>query len=743
MVEAGASWRVRTRRFPGAAVGPLILSGLLAFPAVAQQTDDKAGGQRAPDVDPVAAAPEGAARQVFDAAYFARYNPLSAADMVVRVPGFEISDGDERRGFGATGGNVLVNGERPSSKATISEQLKRIPATSVLRVEIISGGGSADAGGQSRVANVVLKPSAGQSSPTSYVLALRQLEYSERIGWIAQISKTLSITDDIDLSLDLQAPNIRGRTEAFEAVRSSLGTLTEYHEQYQQLNQIGLQASANLKWRAGEHDRVNVNALYYPTDNSTGIGSVVYAPDSTLVKQTYGRAEYPTNYRGELGADWEHTFSDTLSLKLIGLGTTSVVDLSQKLDTFVGSALSNTQVQTTHTETGEKVGRGVLTWRAMDHHTLEFGGEAAFNFRQTSLGLTNQAPGGPVVPVVFAVADTRVEEVRGEAFLADIWTVSDQLVVTSKLTFEASRITQTGDASKQREFTYPKPQVAVTWKATPGSDIRASVTRDIAQLDFAEFASSFNSIDATTIVGNPDLEPEKAWKAKVEWDQRFGAKGAFTLGLFHDEVQDVRDLVVIGGNDAYGNIGDGTRDGIEFRGTLPLDDFGIPHAELRVSSVLQKTRVTDPLTGETRAFSSGDNSTPAPRAGGSNGGPPPLNPGNRDWGYVVSYRQDFPALKSSVTLSAARNADRVEYKRVEYIDISRGDRFDVNFETTAIQGITLRLGFGNISSPQEIRERIFYTPDRSSGTVLRTERRTNGGGSDGTRSFTIQISGQF
>jgi hypothetical protein len=741
MAQAGLTTaRARARTALCAALGPLILSGLLAFPAQAQQAEP----QPAPDADTLPPRADDTAPQVFEATYFTRYNPLSAGDMVIRIPGFEINDGDDRRGFGATGGNVLINGERPSSKATISEQLKRIPATSVLRVEIISGGGSADASGQSRVANVILKPSAGLSSPTTYILAARQLEYSERIGWIVQLSKSLSLADNLELALDVQAPNIRGRTDGYEAVRSALGDLTEYRKQYNQSNQIGVQVAANLKWRAGAHDRVNLNALYYPTDNSTGIGSVYYAPDSTLLKQTYGRADYPTNYRGELGGDWEHAFSDTLRIKLIGLDATSVIDQNQRLDTYLAAGLSNTQVQTSHTETGESVGRAVLTWRATGAHTLEVGGEGAFNFRETSLGLTNQAPGGAPVPVVFAVADTRVEELRGEAFLTDIWTLSNRLSLTSEFTFEASRITQTGDAAKQREFTYPKLQVTASWKAGPGSDVRASLKRDIAQLDFAEFASSFNSIDATTIVGNPDLEPEKAWKAKLEWDRRFGKKGAFTLGLFHDDVQDVRDLVVIGANDAYGNIGDGTRNGVEFRGALPLDDFGLPRAELRLSGVYQQTRVTDPLTGETRAFSSGDNSTPAPRSGGSsNGGPPPLNVGNRDWGYVASFRQDMPALKSSVTLSFARNADRVEDKRLEHIDISRGDRVDLNWETTVIPGVTMRLGFGNITSPQEIRVRTFYTPDRSSGTVLRTERRTNGGGSEGTRSYTIQIAGQF
>lgn len=681
--------------------------------------------------------------QVYEAGFFAVYNPLTAADILARVPGFEVSDGDDRRGFGASGGNVLINGERPSSKATITDQLKRIPAASVLRVEMLSGGGSADAAGQSRLANVILRPAAGASSPLSWIAGARYLQYSNRLGYTLQISKSLSLGKDIELALDLQAPNIRGRTVALEAVRQANGQLSEYREQYTQPNFNGLQLAANLKWRAGPQDRVGVNGFVYATDNSNGIGSVVRNAGGAIKTQTFGRAEYPANRRAELGIDWEHFFTDDFHVKFIGLATGSTVDQAQQLSTFAPTAQVNTQNLTSSSTTGERVGRGVAVWRASPAHTLEFGGEVAFNFRDTSLHLTNQAPGGPVRPVIFPVADTRVEELRGEMFLSDTWKIDKQLAVTAGLTFEASRISQTGDASKEREFTYPKAQLTATWSPSGSDELRASMRRDISQLDFTEFASSFNAIDATTIIGNPDLKPEKAWKTKLEWEHRFTGSGAFTLGLFNDAVEDVRDLVVIGLNDAYGNIGDGSRTGLELKGTLPLKTVGLPGAELRFTGIFQQTRVTDPLTGETRSFSSGDNTSPAPRSGGAGGGPPPLAAGNRDYGYILSFRQDIPELKSSLSISLARNADREEYKRLEQVTLSRAERFDVNWETTAIEGVTVRLGFGNLFSPQEVRERNFYAPDRASGAIARTERRANKGGADGTRSYTIQLAGQF
>jgi hypothetical protein len=177
---------------------------------------------------------------------------------------------------------------------------------------------------------------------------------------------------------------------------------------------------------------------------------------------------------------------------------------------------------------------------------------------------------------------------------------------------------------------------------------------------------------------------------------------------------------------------------------MPLDRFGLPRAEIRFNGAFQTTQVRDPLTGEMRSFSSGDNVSSGTRSGGAAGGPPPLNIGNRDWGYVASFRQEYPELKSAVSISIARNARREESRRAETITQDRAiERIDLNWDTTAIPGITLRFGLGNILSPPEERVRTFYTGDRRSGVIARTETRPYKGGPDGTMTYSIQASGKF
>src|SRR3989344_2403106 len=53
---------------------------------------------------------------VFTPDFFADQRPNTALDMVNRVPGFSVIDGDGSRGFEGSVGNVLVNGARPASQ---------------------------------------------------------------------------------------------------------------------------------------------------------------------------------------------------------------------------------------------------------------------------------------------------------------------------------------------------------------------------------------------------------------------------------------------------------------------------------------------------------------------------------------------------------------------------------------------------------------------------------------------------
>src|SRR5438270_7781749 len=118
---------------------------------------------------PVAAGPNPSSlTAVYDAAFFAQYAPRTALDIVQRIPGFTLDLGANNnnngsgpvdiRGFAGAAGNVVINGQRPSTKSEpLDAYLGRIPASRVKRVEVGSGDlYGADFTSKSQVANLVL-----------------------------------------------------------------------------------------------------------------------------------------------------------------------------------------------------------------------------------------------------------------------------------------------------------------------------------------------------------------------------------------------------------------------------------------------------------------------------------------------------------------------------------------------------------------------------------------------------------
>src|SRR5688572_14513109 len=135
---------------------------------------------------PISAAPidPGAAVIRYDAKFFAEFQPTTALDMVRRLPGFAFEPGDTTvRGFAGALGNVLIDGQRPASKAVLLEDvLRRIPVAGVAAVEVIRGGAPGiNMQGQSVVANVVRR-AGNMSTHAGELTGLFATEHEPGIG---------------------------------------------------------------------------------------------------------------------------------------------------------------------------------------------------------------------------------------------------------------------------------------------------------------------------------------------------------------------------------------------------------------------------------------------------------------------------------------------------------------------------------------------------------------------------------
>src|SRR5262245_54136013 len=93
----------------------------------------------------------------YPASFFSGPQVANAYEMLQRVPGFQLDTGDSVRGYEGAAGNVLIDGQRPSTKTdTLDQILTRIPVGQVERIDIIRGGAPGiDMQGKTVIANVV------------------------------------------------------------------------------------------------------------------------------------------------------------------------------------------------------------------------------------------------------------------------------------------------------------------------------------------------------------------------------------------------------------------------------------------------------------------------------------------------------------------------------------------------------------------------------------------------------------
>jgi hypothetical protein len=132
---AGSTWQ---RRRPLSLLLCLLLAAFLPRPAAAAE----------PAASPVTS---------FAPSFFADSRPLTALDMVLRIPGFTLDSGGGGRGLAGTAGNVLIDGREPVSRSeSVQAVLSAIPADQVARIDLIRGGSPGlDLQGRPIVVNVI------------------------------------------------------------------------------------------------------------------------------------------------------------------------------------------------------------------------------------------------------------------------------------------------------------------------------------------------------------------------------------------------------------------------------------------------------------------------------------------------------------------------------------------------------------------------------------------------------------
>lgn len=541
------------------------------------------------------AAPQAEANQqgvlVFTPDFFADQRPNTALDMVNRVPGFSVVDGDGSRGFEGSVGNVLVNGARPASKNdTGSAVLSRTLATQVERIELVRGGAPGiDMQGFAVVVNVITR---SESSRQSVLTLFGNLfdggqdlfggsyQFTAKEGdttWGVTLSDGISMSD-----ADGVGPVIR---------RDANGVIIREEDYYN--NQYGggtaIRGNFATPFMGG---KIDLTARYGVNDyHSINLQT---APD--VLRENYFDDDGSS---GEFGAVYTRPLSARLNLETRFIHQFNTFEGISTARTRVGGVDSPEQRFVGEGDASETILRGTVRFERSPALTFETGGEVAYNMLDTQQAFT---VGG--APVVLPSASVLVEELRGEVFGKSTWRMRPDLMLEAGLRLEGSTISQSGDADQEKSFFFAKPRFQATWTPMANNQFRFRFERELGQLDFGDFAASADLSDENVLGGNVDLEPEQRWITELTYERRFWEDGIISIGLRHDEIVDAIDVIPLDmGLSAVGNIGDGTLDQLAVNILVPMDKFGFSGGRLGFRNTWNHTEVTDPTTGETRAIS--------------------------------------------------------------------------------------------------------------------------------------------
>jgi outer membrane receptor protein involved in Fe transport len=636
-----------------------------------------------------------------------------------------MDDGENKRGFAAAAGNILINDRYPSAKQDKpSSLLERLPANQVRRIDLIRGRiRDIDLRGQAIVASVILYDD--RPASTRWDAAVRKNFNHSPVTLRTSISRAESLRA-LEYNIGLTYRRFRSQEIGPEDIFDSAGTLLEARDEESFLR--GQEGSASLNLLTWVGDTVVSMNSRISFDNRNETLDAVRAPQAPGLQDDNFFVDDTEKRQFEFGLDAERSINANF------LGR-AVLLYSRKNDDFL---LDQNRVDSSGNRVfyrladgdvveSEMIARLELNWAGWKNHGVRLNLEGARNVIDSALVQTVDSGMGPeIVPV--PGANTRVVEDRADILIDDTL-FSERFEMNYGIGMEASTIKQTGDATNQRNFVFLKPQFSFTYTPVPERLTRIRLAREVSQLNFSDFVSSTVFQDDDVALGNPDLKPESTWIAELTGERQFGELSVLRLTLFHHWISDVEDLLPLSPEfEVPGNIGDGRRWGAILESTVPLDWLGLAEARLDIEGRLQHSSVTDPVTGAARVLSgSGDVSKPLPLEG------------ENQYAVGVNFRQDFEAARFAWGWELRKRADRFAFRVNELVEYADGLEVNAFVETTRWFDLKIRIEALNLADFNQYRYRSIYVGERglSPLDILEVRNRTDG------RRVILTISGSF
>jgi len=642
----------------------------------------------------------------YEPSFFTAYAPRTALDMISRIPGFQLEDSDDKRGLGQGGANLLINGKRLSGKTNPRDQLGRITAPNVIRIEILDGASLSIPGLSGQVANVVTK--------TKGVTGTWEWEPEWREGLKPDLLEgSISVSGEsgnLSYSATIKNESFRNGNRGPESLYTPDGVVFEIRDEVAIFNGDDPGASLDLTWTPKTDHVGNLNLEYnqFNFNNRETSKRRAVLPRGENLETLFSSGEDEWNM--EVSGDYELPAGPG-KFKAIGYYRFEHSPTVSRFDVF-DPVLGQTEGVRffRDADEAETIARTEYSWSPREGRDWQFGLEGAFNYLDIESRLVelNVTPD----PTEF----DRVEEKRAEATITHTRTLSSKLDVQASIGGEYSEISQAGGLV--RDFYRPKGFISTTFKPDDSLSIRTKIEREVGQLNFFDFISSVSVQDNFDQTGNANLVPEQSWIGEVEFDKDFGQGNTFKARFYGELISDLVDRIPIGlDGDAVGNIDSAKRYGVDMTATIKGERWGLDGMQLDLGLDLRNSSVDDPLLGFSRRLN-----------------------GDKITFYELEFRHDIPNSDWAYGFFMDRFVESDVYR----LETVQKFNFPVPFSILFIEhkdvfGLKVRGQIMNLFDSSDDFTRTIYTDRRDQGVIDFTEDRSRPFGPF----FRLNISGTF
>ncbi|MFN7127832.1 MAG: TonB-dependent receptor plug domain-containing protein [Brevundimonas sp.] len=661
----------------------------------------------------------------YDLDYFQRFEPLTAGDALKRVPSVTFlsdvleSDGVRIRGLDSAYTQILINGERvPGANLDRSFFVDRIPAELIERVEVVRSSSANRSGDAVAGAiNIVLRDAL--SLDGGYVrLGALHWEDSEYGQWGGTYGAVWG--GQVGPGRLLVGGNIQDRRNPkqkfSERYSEPGGELTDTEAQTD--TRDGTDYSANLSYEvpvAGGNlelsgifvrtDRVqDENSIEYDEGDIDDVAKINANPLDILTDNWSVNSRYE---REMLGG--ETTFK-------LGYATIDDEQFEQEEELDVGDEViegERTRTNVTDEEIQAAIEHKIELSGGME---LEFGVQYSKKDRDTSVFSADAEVEDE--PVFRALLDSEYEDyeaVDGGVNTIEETRVDPYIMLSGEngpakweagLRYETTDFSITDetvdadDRTNDKDYGILLPSASVRFKLSETDRITASVARTVRRpsFDFLSPALLGGEYGDNDFIGNPELEPEKAWGADLGFERRLGRRGVVGVNAFYRDITDLIEITNTGEEaedepDAFRltaeNVGDGQVWGIEFDLSTPLDFIGMEHTGVFLNYSWLDSSVED-FMGD-RRFNS-----------------------QSDYVFNVGFTQDIPTWGAAFGATYRKQGDAKSRIVGEEVVTSYGGDLEIFVEKQVAANVVLRLTGSNLldSSKDEVFDKFNTIEDQ-------------------------------